>query len=133
MHHWGMYCFSGPRRELAVQLFALPRDIIRKDLVVLLLSTDDQGGAWMFVRDGDLTEVHEWQAASLDDLPEAVLSLLSSEVGPSDAVSVLSGLYPFTARSPALPPASARGAFGLPLDGFAGDSARACVLYSGAL
>jgi hypothetical protein len=136
---WKWHCFSGPRRDVAKSLFSLPQEILSSPLYTLLLAGENCGAVHIYeCVDQDQRKVTRsfWKAPALGDLPSRVLSVLAAlprtddaSGSPRDAVrSLLAAERSFSTSAPALAPATARAAFGLPLDSTAGAQVCACVI-----
>jgi hypothetical protein len=136
---WELHCVSGPRRSVARTLFALPQAIVSAPLYVLFLGGEKSAAVHIYeCVDEDQRKVTRsvWKSPALGDLPRRALTVLATRQwanaaggSPRDAVcSLLAAECSFSTSAPALAPATARAAFGLPLDSTAGAVVRACVM-----
>jgi len=114
-----LYAFSGPLPEVAVRLYKLPADLVRRPLYMLLVEGASQAEIHIFERDGSdgrTGTVTTWQGASLQGLPGAVLGLvMGGQAGAPPREEIRSAVGSGRTLKPlgqVLCPATPRAAFG---------------------
>jgi hypothetical protein len=114
-----LYAFSGPLPEVAVRLYKLPADLVKRPLYMLLVEGASQAEIHIFERDGGATRtgtVTTWQGTSLEGLPGAVLDLvMGGQAGAPPRDEVFSAVGSGRTLKPlgqVLCPATPRAAFG---------------------
>jgi hypothetical protein len=114
-----LYAFSGPLAEVAVRLYKLPADLVKRPLYMLLVEGASQAEVHIFERDGGGSRtgtVTTWQGTSLEGLPGAVLELvMGAQAGAPPRGEILSAVGSGRTLKPlgqVLCPATPRAAFG---------------------
>ena len=130
------HAFRGSPAEVARRLYALPRDVVRMPLTVLLIESDALAEGWTFERarpDDTEGPVAVWDGARLGDLPARLAGILVAPGDPVPAIrAALAGHGPFTAMGVVPCPPTARAAFGHPMRRHGGETVvRAVVVTAG--